>query len=496
MKLSNLNRRRERINLKLFQHKDKVLGVLPFTSMIVTMFAMGSVIHYFGFPQTARSIAIEYRILQLSFSFYVLKYFINFFYDFHPLKFLKNNKFEGVIMLILVLVFILTNIFKLNIIKQFLLIFGYPGLVHYSIIILHLYFFIIIFIEVAKGSSYIAKINIGPEALLTMSFCLLILGGAGLLSLPEMTTMHFIRFVDALHVSTSACCVTGLTVVDPGTFFTVKGQFIIMMLIQLGGLNIICFAAFFATFMKNPSGLKYQSLVKELFTTQTISDTRHMIRKIVFYSLAIELIGATLLAIFWFGNVDFHNFQQRLFFSIFHSVSAFNNAGFALFKDNLMQTQIKYSYGVHIIIANLIVFGGIGFMVLQELFGKGLILDLLRLKFKRMSIHTKVVINTTFVLITAGALVTFVLEYNKTLADHGLGGKIIESFFQSVTCRTAGFNTINISLVSQPVLLFFILLMFIGASPGSTGGGIKTTTFAVLYKAAIATIRGKKNVEM
>ena len=496
MPVSDFNRRRERINLILFQHKEKVLRPLPYISMLVATIALGSVIYYFGFPQNLQSLNIEYRILQVSFTFYVIKFFINVFYDFHPLTFIKENKFEGTIMLILILVFIFTNIFNLNIFKQFLEIFGYPGFIHYSIVLLQLYFFIIIVIEVAKGGAFIAKINIGPAQLLTLSFVLLILTGAALLYLPEMTVTKSIRFIDALFTSTSACCVTGLTSVDTATYYTVKGQFILILLMQLGGLNIICFAAFFASFLRNPSGVKYQSLVQELFSTQSMSDTKSMVRKIVFYSITIELIGAILLSILWFDHVPFVNLQQRLFFSIFHAVSAFNNAGLALFTDNLFAESIRYTYGIQIVIGLLIVFGGIGFVVIQDLFGKQNLRDRIRGKGKKYLIHTKVVLVTTLLLILAGGIVTFILEYNKTLADHSLGGKIVVSLFQSITCRTAGFNSINISLVSQPVLLFFIILMFIGASPGSTGGGIKTTTFAVLFKSALATIRGKKNIEM
>jgi potassium uptake TrkH family protein len=496
MPLSKLNRRRERINLKLFQHKEKVLGPLPYISMLVAGVAVGSIVYFFGFPQNPRSLFVEYRILQFSFAFYVLKYFINIFYDFHPLKFLKDNKFEGTIMLIMIVVFILTNIFRLNIIKQFLGLFGYPGLIHYSIIFLQLYFFIIITIEVAKGRAILSKIKIGPAQMLTLSFFILISIGAILLLLPEMTIAKNIRFIDALFTSTSACCVTGLITVDTATVFTVKGQFIIMVLIQLGCLNIICFAAFFASFLRNPSGVKYQSIVHQLFSTQSLSGAGGMIRKIVFYSLTFEIIGAVLILVLWYNSVPFSSIQKNLFYSLFHSVSAFNNAGFVLFTDGLYDAQLRFNYGVHIVIALLIIFGGIGFIVLQDLFGKEQLRDRIFGNGRRLLVHTKIVIYTSLLLILGGGLFAFILEYNNTLAEHGLGGKIIESLFQSVTCRTAGYNTVNIGMLSQSVLLVFILLMFIGASPGSTGGGIKTTTFALLFKSALATIRGKKNVEM
>lgn len=483
---------RERINVRLFTHKNIVLSVLRIASLIVSVFTIASIIWYYGFPKTAETTETIRLIIKTSIGFYIFKYLVHVFYDFHPLNFIRENLVEGLILLILVISSIFYKLFDITLINFVNETLGFD-LRPYTLLFVQLYFFIIVGFEMGKASHKLKLFELGPSALITISFLILISFGTFLLMLPEMTIVG-IRFIDALFTATSSSCVTGLVVVDTATVFSIKGQVVIMLLIQLGGINIISFATFFATFYRTNS-VRYQSILKDFLSTGRLSDTRTLLRKIVSYSIIIEIIGTILIFVSWQDNHFFSGTGQKLFFSLFHSISAFNNAGFSLFSDNLYAYWVSKAFNVHIIIALLIFLGGIGFATMEDLtevLGRG---QGLRNIWKNLSVSSRLVLKTSFLLIITGALVFFISEWKGLLAGLSPKGMIVTSLFQSITARTAGFSTVNFRFVAQPVLIFFILLMYIGASPGSTGGGIKTTTFAIILKSAIATIRGKKNVE-
>jgi potassium uptake TrkH family protein len=494
--IDTINRIRESINLRLYPHKNVVLSVFKILSFFVSLIAIGSVIYYHGYPRAMATDEWVYIITRGSLAFYVLKYFVGFFYDFHPLQYIKRTWFEGVLVVLVALLGAFSMAFGVGKVFNFFVNIGLPDLPALYIIFVQLYVFIMVVVELGKASSHISKIKLGPAGMLVVSFLILIFSGAGLLMLPEMTITKDIRFINALFTSTSACCVTGLTVVDTATCFSTKGQFIVMLLIQLGGINIISFAAFFATFYGSSSGLKQQSLLKDLLSTHGLSDTRMILRRVVFFSIAFEFVGALGLFITWYDYLPVGDFRDKIFYAVFHSVSAFNNAGFALFTTNLMDSSISQVYSSHWIIMILIFFGGLGFSAIQDIFGAKSIRQRIKNPWKKLHVQTKIVLHTSLALVLVGAVVFYLLERNNTLKDMGVLEWITASFFQSVTTRTAGFNSVDFSRLGQPVLLFIIVLMYIGASPGSTGGGIKTTTFLALFKSATATIRGKKNIEV
>ncbi|MCK5775356.1 MAG: hypothetical protein KAH25_04235, partial [Bacteroidales bacterium] len=291
-----------------------------------------------------------------------------------------------------------------------------------------------------------------------------------------------------------ASCVTGLTVVDTAHFFTLKGQIIILILIQLGGVNIISFAAFFGILSKKLGGLRYQSILKDLLSAEQLSGSKVLLKNILKWTLYIEIAGSALLFFSW-DKITFESPAHKLFSSVFHSVSAFNNAGFSLFSDNLYQIGLQNMVNFQLIIIILVVLGGIGFFVLQDIFGVSSIRNRFKLRWKEYSLMTRINIRMTAILITVGTIAFFFLEQNTTLLDKALDDQILTAVFQSVSTRTAGFNTIDMNLLSTPVLMSFMLFMFIGAGSGSTGGGIKMSTFAIAFKASIATIRGKNSVD-
>lgn len=298
-----------------------------------------------------------------------------------------------------------------------------------------------------------------------------------------------LSFINALFTATSATCVTGLVVVDTGTYFSMFGQIVIVTLIQIGGLGFMTMATLFAFALKKRISLKERLILQEAMNQGSMEGIVRLIRKVIRYSLTIELIAAIIFSIRW--SIDLGP-AKGIYFGIWHAVSFFNNAGFDLFGSVSGPFSSLTSYAadpvINIVSMGLIVLGGIGFIVMSDL--------LEYRKVKRLSLHSKVVLSTTGVLILTGAVVMYAFEFSntKTLGSLDWSGKIWASLFQSVTPRTAGANTVDIGAMRQASQFFMIILMFIGASPGSTGGGIKTTTFMTLIGAIVAMIRGKEDI--
>ncbi len=486
---------REYVNIRLYKHKAYVIKFLHLASFIVSIIAITAIIYQNGFPQTARYNSLTESVIGFSLIFYVLKFSVRIFYDFHPVDFIRQNRFEAILLSLIVVDQLISMVTGSHLVQQFMKAIGFPGIHAYYNLFIQFYIFLIIAIELGKAGRYIDKIHIGPSGLLALSFIFIIVAGTGLLLLPEMTVSG-ISPIDALFTSTSACCVTGLVVVDTSVCFTLKGQTVIMMLIQVGGLNIISFATLFASFYRNSAGIRMQSLIKDLVSTDKLSNTRELLQKIFLYSICIEFAGAMLLYITWPNELIFRNIGEKIYFSVFHSVSAFNNAGFGLFTDNLYEITVRHAYNLQLVIAALIFLGGIGFIVLEDIFGLKNRRERRLVKWKRLQTHSRIALYTSAILIASGAVVFYLVEYNRSLSGYGAYGSIVASIFQSVTCRTAGFNTVDFNHLGQPVLIFMMFLMFIGASPGSTGGGIKTTTFSVILRSAISNIKGRKNVEI
>lgn len=480
---------RENINLHIFGSKAFVTGLFRVLSFFVFLIVIASGIYFYGFPKTSHSLILNERIIGFSLAFFCLRYLVNLFYDFHPSDFLKKNWFEGSVLLFFIFYVTFPHLFNHLIFEAL-----FNDLVeNHSLLLFQLYFISIFVVELRKSGPKITALNLKPATLLIVSFIVLIGSGTGLLMLPEMTTMGHFNFLNSLFTATSASCVTGLIVVDTATFFTLKGKLVIMLLIQLGGINIISFATFFVSFSRSHGGIKYQSLIKDFLSADRLSDTKHLLRSIVMYSLLSETIG-TLLLFFSWGNVHFDSWRSQLFNSAFHAVSAFNNAGFSTFSNNLYQNGIRTLYWMQIVIILLIFFGGFGFMAMEDTFSIKRIKERIKTPWKKLTVSTKVTLYMSLSLIALGSIVFYLLERNSLFAGENGFQIAVTSVFQSVTTRTAGFNTVNISTLKAPVLILFIFLMFIGAGSGSTGGGIKVTTFAVIVKSALATIKGEKHV--
>ncbi len=344
-----------------------------------------------------------------------------------------------------------------------------------------------------------------PAVIFVLSFALLILAGSLLLMLPK-STHSGISFTNAFFTSTSAVCVTGLAVVDTGTYFTLFGQVIIMILIQLGGLGIMTFTSFFAYFFLGGSSYQNLLLLGNFTSEKKISEVMGTLKKILVFTFLAEGIGMLLIYLH-VKNMDIPGDTNAVFFSMFHSISAFCNAGFSTLSSSFYDVGFRFNYSLHLVIALLFIIGGLGFPVIINLYvwfryyvgngmqrfykGKGVFY-----RANVITLNTKLVLYTTLGLLVVGTLVFWGLEYTNTLAQHSGAGKLMTAFFAAATPRTAGFNTIDTALMGVPALMFVIFLMWIGASPASTGGGIKTSTFALAFLNAISLAKGKNRVEL
>lgn len=329
--------------------------------------------------------------------------------------------------------------------------------------------------------------SLGPHQLLVLGFGATIFIGAILLTLPiaseEGTATNFL---DALFTATSAVCVTGLVVVDTANYWSTFGEIVIMLLIQVGGLGIMTFAGLFAILLGKKIGLRERLVLQEALNKVTISGVVKLVRQILIASLIIEAVGAIVLALRFLQDMSL---GQAVYYGIFHSISAFNNAGFDLFGavsgEYTSLTSFVTDPIVSLMIALLFIIGGLGFSVLMQI--------VYIHNRKRWSLHTKIVLLTSLILLGVGFFVVLALEWSNpnTLRELSFVNKLVSTFFTAATPRTAGFNVLDTAGLRVPTQFFIIALMFIGASSGSTGGGVKTTTFASVILATRAVVTGK-----
>ena len=327
------------------------------------------------------------------------------------------------------------------------------------------------------------------ESILALGFLAVILLGAGLLALPVAAKNgQSIGFFDSLFTSTSAVCVTGLVAVDTGTTFSPFGQIVLMVLIQVGGLGFMVFATMIMVVLGRRISIKGRMLIRESMNTSSLADLGNLTRVYLLLSLVIELIGTVLLCVRF---IPLYGWKHGMWMALFHSVSAFCNAGFDLFGSYASLTAFSGDPLILLTIAALIILGGLGFSVILETTRN-------RHGFRNLSLHTRMVLMTTMVLLLAGTVFYWIVERTnaETLAGCSEGEKILNAFFQSVTMRTAGFNSFDLSALRDGSKLFSSLLMIIGASPASTGGGIKTTTVATLALLMLSVVRGESEVNV
>lgn len=331
------------------------------------------------------------------------------------------------------------------------------------------------------------KLENNPPAVLTVGFLFMILTGSFLLFLPfSSINLNFTNYLDCLFIATSSVCVTGLSTINITTEFNYIGKFVIMLLIQVGGLGFMTMATMVAMILREKITLKDRLVIQEQMGVSRLSGMVKLIRYVIYSTFVIEFIGAVLLSFVFVPKYGL----KGIFYSIFHSISAFCNAGFDILGDSSLVVFSKNPY-VLLIISSLIVIGGLGFNVYVDI-------KKFKFKIKKYSIHSKIVLVMTVSLLVIGTVLFFVLEYynTKTIGNYGFVDKLINSFFQSVTTRTAGFYSVDQTMFTESSSILSILLMFIGGSPASTAGGLKTTTIFLLIITTISFIKNNDDIEV
>ncbi|MFC4411435.1 TrkH family potassium uptake protein [Chungangia koreensis] len=320
--------------------------------------------------------------------------------------------------------------------------------------------------------------QLSPLTVIAGSFLLLIIIGTFLLKLPIATEVP-ISWVDALFVATSGTTVTGLSVFDPGSTLTLFGEIVLLVLIQCGGLGLMIFAVALLALLRRKIGLKNRIYVQESLGQSTAGGMVKLVIWVLIFVFAFEGAAVILLSLHWIPE---YGWNKGFYYSVFHAISAFNNAGFSLFPDNLV--QFAGDPVVNIILSMMFIIGGLGFVVVMEIFQKK--------TFREWSLHTKMMVVGTIILNIVATITLFILEYNNpdTIGNFSIYDKVLASYFQGVTPRTAGFNTIATGEMEDSSLLFTMILMFIGGGTASTASGIKLTTFIVIVLASISFVKG------
>jgi len=340
-----------------------------------------------------------------------------------------------------------------------------------------------------KFVQYLYK-NSSPFQILVLGFLIITLIGTFLLMLPAASVNGYSQqFIDALFTATSAVSTTGLIVVDTGSYYTLSGQWVILILIQIGGLGYMVFIVMVFLSQGNGISLQGRKILRESLSRPLKIDMSNFAKIVFAFTFVIEVLGAIGLFIYW---SRFFTFSKAVYVSVFHSVSGFCTAGFSLFSDSI--TFYGHSYYMNVVVDLICISGAVGFFVLYDVY-RYIIKKINKQQRVQLSIHSKIVLTVTFVLIILGSILIFGFKDSKFTESFSI--KILFATFQIISASTTtGFNTIDIGSISNSSLLLIIILMFIGASPGSTGGGIKTTSFAVLIKHIFSVLRGIKDTSL
>jgi trk system potassium uptake protein len=476
------------------QKREKIVGVFRIILVVVAILSLGALIAQYGFFLSSDQTGITNNIIIVSLYCFLFYTLFRLFLSEKYILYIKNHLFDLIISIIIILYIVfprwITSFF----------IYLYPSIRAETITSLYVAISqILVLFQMSIGlirySRKLMLFNIQPSLLILLSFLILVLAGCFLLQLPRATNSHQISFIDALFTSTSAVCVTGLTVVDTQNYFSPLGQFIILILIQIGGLGIMTLTTFFAFIMGGSTRLKEYSTLQSLLGEENLGKIRSTIFIIAFSTFIIESFGAIAL----YQSLDSSIFKSnidRIFFAIFHSVSAFCNAGFSLLSENISNPSLQFNYGLLFTIMILIVLGGLGFPVISNIIANITSFRKIERLKNRLNLHSKIVLITTFILIVIGTFMFFLLEYNNTLKHYSITDGLISSLFHSISARTAGFNSIDLGKISVSASFILIILMWIGASPASTGGGIKTTSIALALLKIRAIASGRERIEI
>ena len=486
--------RARKIYKSVKQIVELVSNVLLF---LASFLAIILVIYRFGFDMPADYSHEIYYTYRAIVRLFVVLGLLRFLFNFRLLRAEKGFWIEVLVLLFLFALTLFSKHFdRLDFEATNPFLFKVERILMYGVVLL------LSIIQLSKQIFVVLRSRVKAEVLFAASFLFIILFGAVLLGLPN-ATYEGISFTDALFTSTSAVCVTGLTVVDTGATFTLTGQVVLLMLIQVGGIGVMTFTSFFAMSFLSGTSFHDQFMMKNLLNEASLSDIFRTVVYIILTTFIIEGIGVYLV---YMQVQDVAEIDNKLFFALFHGVSAFCNAGFSTLPGNLYDPLIRHLYGLQVILAFLIIFGGIGFPIL---FNYGRLLHygirnkikcLLGMNYKVVheprivSTTTRIVLPTTLILLVVGTALFWIFENHNVLDGMSFTGKFATSFMGAVTPRTAGFNNVDMSMLHVPTIFLTIVLMWIGAAPMSTGGGIKVTTFVIALKNIWANLAGNDRV--
>lgn len=365
----------------------------------------------------------------------------------------------------------------------------------------------IFLVQLSKNSLFLDRLYFNPTIFFVISFLALILLGAILLMLPRTTLLAPLSFVDAFFMSTSAVCITGLTVTDISTNFSFFGQMVILCLIQIGGLGIMTFTGFFGYFFSGGFSFKNQLMFGEILGENKLNEVIKTLLTIIFITFFFEAIGAVMIFL-TLEPGQFENVGERTFFAVFHAISGFCNSGFTLIKNGVNADVYRFNYGFQLSLALMFILGTLGFGIVLNIFKffrekidslvhKFILKKRYRHTAQLFSFNSKFILFLNVLVILGATLSFLLLEYNNTLVgDKTFLGKLSTSFFMANSARTAGFETVGVGFVGMPTMIMAVTLMWMGASPGSTGGGVKITTVAVAFLNIFALARGKESIEV
>ena len=488
---------RERVNLLIYDKKPKVLAVLTGLNIFVSLVALSALVYFYGFRLTPFSKDLCFTILEVSFAFYIFRFLVKVFFDFHPPTFIKSNWLEASVIGLLLVEGVSYNVFGSQLIEPVFMSLGFADFGDFSMIFIQLFIFLLILINAFKQKHFKPWMKIHPGWLFTISISLMTIIGGLLLMLPEMSYFDGgMGIIDSLFLSMSSVSVTGLSSVDISQVLTFKGQMIVLILIKLGGLNTIAFGALMLIVAKFGVGIKYHELMEDFVNKDSLVHANSMLVKIILWATTIEVLGIILLFI-GFGNEGvFADSGDRFFQSVFHGVSGFNNAGLSTLHGGMMHPDVIQNTFVHTVIMILFFFGGFGMIYMFDLFEVSRLRERMRKPWKTIEFGTKISLYFTIGLLLFGAIIFIIFEWNHGLSEKGVFNAIITALFESMTTRNAGFSVVDTATLTMPVVIVFLFLMFVGASSGSAGGGIRTSTFAVMWASLISTIKGRKHTEL
>ncbi len=465
---------------------EPFVKILNLILSLSSLAAITSLVLQYGFYLTDSVSEILKRVDLLIVQFYLWQFIFKLLFSRSKLSFLKRHWFEAILaVLILSEVAIMIRLEGFNFISKYFLDINITAVTEIYVGIAQILIILSIITEWVHYNTKLASLKFHPAQTMMLSYIVVIFIGTALLMLPKATPSNVsISFTDAFFTATSAACVTGLTVLDTAGGFTLTGKLIILFLIQIGGLGIMTISSFLALFFGQGVGIRERVMLHQMMNIDKIGMISTVLRNAVILTFSIEAAGAIMLMFFWADQG--WTISQLIFNSVFHSISAFCNSGFSTFSDNLV--SYHHDIGVLITISSLVILGGLGFIVILELVG-GTVQIKKTYRRSRLSIQSRMVLIISGLLLLTGSILLYLLD------DHENGwNRALTAFFNSVTARTCGFNTVDFAILNNSSTLIVMILMFIGASPGSTGGGIKTTTLGILWASIGAIITGQNRI--